>query len=145
MNAPALLRPSGAVWLLVLSALFAAGCGKEPPLVKVSGKVTHNGKPVPGLFLNFEPDNGRPSWAITDREGRFTLSCFEDNDGAVVGSHRVYVSIKDEGQEEMRKYRSEVLTPAEIQAILKKYGNRETTPKWVEISRKTTEIEIKLD
>ncbi|HXG09757.1 MAG TPA: hypothetical protein VNK04_08205 [Gemmataceae bacterium] len=135
------LAPGAA--LLVL--LVGAGCSGEPAVVKVSGKVTHNGKPVPGLFLNFEPEKGRPSWAITDKEGRFTLSCFEDNDGAVVGAHRVYVSIKDEGQEEMRKYRSEVLTDKEIQTILKKYGKYETTPLRVDISRRTGDLEIKLD
>jgi hypothetical protein len=130
---------------VMVALLLTAGCSQGPQVVKVNGKVTHHGKPVPGLFLNFEPENGRPSWAITDKEGRFTLACFEENDGAVVGKHRVYVSIKDEGQQEMRKYRSEVLTPAEIQTILKKYGSYETTAMTIEISKNTPEVEIKLD
>jgi hypothetical protein len=129
----------------VLFMLIAAGCNQGPKVVQVHGLVTHKGKPVPAVFVNLEPDEGRPSWAITDKAGRFVMSCFRKEDGAVVGKHRVFITVDDEGREEMARFREQQISPAELRVILKKYGKRDTTPLRIEITQKTRDLEIKLD
>jgi hypothetical protein len=129
----------------VLLLLIAAGCTGGPVVVKVNGLVTHKGKPVPSVIVNFEPDEGRPSWAVTDKEGRFVLSCFKNEDGALIGRHRVYLTVDDEGREEMAQFRNQRIPPAELRAILKKYGKRDTTPLRIEIAKTTRDLEIKVD
>ena len=78
----------GAVSLLLVAL---AGCGGGPALVEVSGTLTHKGKPVPNALVNFMPENGRPSWGITDEDGHFTLNYDAGHDGTVVGKHIVSV------------------------------------------------------
>jgi hypothetical protein len=128
----------------VLIVWTVCGCNQGPAVVKVNGLVTYKGKPVPAVFLNFEPSEGRPSWAVTDQDGRFVLSCFKDEDGALVGHHRVFITVDDEGREELARYREKLISPAELRAILKKY-RQNATPLRVEIVQKTQDLEIKLD
>jgi len=79
---------------LAIVALFAiAGCGDgRPGTVPVSGTVTYQGKPVAEAQVVFMAEGARPASAVTDAEGRFTLSTFAPDDGAVAGEHRVTVS-----------------------------------------------------
>jgi hypothetical protein len=135
---------SPARWTPALLVLLAAGCGRGPTVVGVSGVVTHKGKPVPSVVVNFEPDQGRPSWGATGRDGRFVLTCFAENDGALTGSHLVYVTPHDAGGEEAR-HRNQLVPRAEFEKILQKYGNRNTTPLRIEITKKTKDLEITLD
>lgn len=77
-------------WLVV--ALVVAGCSDgRPDRVPISGQVLIDGKPVPYGSIRFVPDNARPALGKLDGEGRFTLSCFEKGDGAVVGENKVVV------------------------------------------------------
>jgi hypothetical protein len=75
--------------------LLLGGCSyydlDRPVRVPVSGKVLIDGKPLEYGFIRFIPSNARPSGGKIDRYGRFALSCFEDNDGAVPGLHKVAV------------------------------------------------------
>lgn len=70
------------------------GCGGDdaPPIGEVSGTVTHNGQPLPGVTVNFMPENGRPSWGLTDESGYYSLHWDADHDGAEVGRHKVSVA-----------------------------------------------------
>ena len=87
--------------LVTLLAFPMAGCGsgmKEFPLVDVSGLVTCNGKPVPKAMVYFEPVKtgesaqiGKQGFALTDEEGRFVVSTYGEQDGAVVGKHLIRV------------------------------------------------------
>lgn len=87
---------------ICLSAIFLfVGCtgGLEKfPLVDVSGTVTCEGKPVPNAIVFFEPlrsgesaTTGKQGFATTDSEGRFVVSTYGENDGAVVGKHIIRV------------------------------------------------------
>ncbi|MCA9193050.1 MAG: hypothetical protein KDB03_14850 [Planctomycetales bacterium] len=63
---------------LVIAALIAsfAGCG-PPEYCRVSGIVTHNGKPVPFLQIRLAPvilDSGRPPLAMSDKDGKFEMT-----------------------------------------------------------------------
>jgi hypothetical protein len=70
-----------------------AGCGDgKPSRVPVSGRVLIDGQPLKYGQIQFIPDNDRLSSGRIGSDGRFTLSCFEKEDGAVLGTHRVTVT-----------------------------------------------------
>lgn len=80
-------------WLASLMVL-AVGCsrGDRPVIATASGIVTLDGNPVEGATVTFEPvSGGRPCFGITDMEGRYKITSYEENDGAPVGDH--YVSV----------------------------------------------------
>ncbi len=86
----------GSGWLVIAGGVIAlalGGCHQDAPSVaKVSGTVTHQGKVIPNLTINFIPSNGRPSWGLTDSGGYYTLHWDEDYDGAEIGTHQVSVA-----------------------------------------------------
>src|SRR5438105_2723766 len=69
----------------VLFALLASGCGGEK-LVKITGTATRHGKPVPKLVINFAPDKGLQSYALTDQDGRFNMIYTTGQEGVVMGT-----------------------------------------------------------
>jgi hypothetical protein len=81
---------------LALLAL-AVGCGEgvEP----VQGRVTLDGRPLPGTTVAFLPDDphGRPSFARTDAEGHYVLHAEQELAGAPPGRYRVRISTYVEG------------------------------------------------
>jgi hypothetical protein len=77
--------------IATISAVSALGCGSDLPLGTVQGKVTKAGQPQANLWVKFSPvEGGRPSHARTDAEGNFSIQ-YKDQDGALVGRHRVVV------------------------------------------------------
>ena len=88
-------------FLVALVALVAiVGCTEpstRPATLEVTGTVTYNGQPVDGARVTFSPTgDGDAASGTTDASGNFTLTSFEDGDGAVAGSYEVAVS-KTEG------------------------------------------------
>ncbi len=82
---------------LVIAAFFCAGltgCGGSgnPPTAKVSGVVTYKSAPVGEAIVTFMPTTGRPATGQTDASGKYTLSTFGTNDGAVIGDHKVSIT-----------------------------------------------------
>ncbi|MCU0720005.1 MAG: hypothetical protein MUC83_09905 [Pirellula sp.] len=79
--------------VLGIGLLF--GCGpSNPPTYKVSGVVSLDGKPVPGATIAFIPDTGteaQPAAAISDNEGKYSLTTFASGDGAMKGMYLVTV------------------------------------------------------
>ncbi len=98
-------RISGFVSLTLLVVLLS-GCGGPSNEAPVSGTVSINGKPTPGLWVVFQPlgtkDNpnpGRGSTAKTDENGRYVLRIDGVRNGAVVGEHRVAIAtVVEEGK-----------------------------------------------
>jgi hypothetical protein len=79
--------------LIVLLLLpLLAGCDDRPTRVPVSGIVTIDGQPVTRGNIKFVPQNGRPSAGAIGEDGRFTLTCYDGNDGALLGTHRVQIA-----------------------------------------------------
>ena len=99
------LRYSWRFALLSIVALFAAGCGSNEDrydTVPVRGVATCNGKPIANGVVNFTPmkdqgraegRTGRLALGKTDSEGRFRLTTYVENDGAITGRHIVTVSM----------------------------------------------------
>src|SRR5262245_11032084 len=78
-----------------LFVLFAGCTQGGPEIVPFGGTVTHNGQPVANVRITFQPAQGRPSWAISDDNGRFALEYDAEHKGAKVDTHTVFVA--DEG------------------------------------------------
>jgi len=84
------------------AALLLAGCGGGgPKLACVSGGVTVDGKPYKDAVVSFQPqasggaeNPGVGSTALTDENGRFTLTTMDGKTGAVVGKHKVRIQTK---------------------------------------------------
>ncbi|WP_437192319.1 hypothetical protein [Planctomicrobium sp. SH527] len=76
---------------VLLAALIPFGCGRgdRPPLGRVHGVVTLDGKPVEGLIVMFSPESGRPAAATTDSKGNYALEYSYGVKGAKVGKCRV--------------------------------------------------------
>lgn len=92
-------RLSAASLAAVLCISMLVGCGESgPPLGKVTGKVTMDGKPISNAIVSFVPiDGSRSSSAMTDDSGTYRLS-FVDREGALIGEHKVSITSTAEVQ-----------------------------------------------
>ncbi len=84
---------------VVLAALLMAmtGCGGDefPARAKVTGVVKFKGQPVADATVTFFSDTvPRAAIGATDAQGRFTLSTFGENDGAVPADYIVTIAKK---------------------------------------------------
>jgi hypothetical protein len=156
-------RPLRLPLLLAACLPYCLGCGGPEKLVSVSGKVTRNGEPVDGLVVSFVPVAQTitgTSTGQTDEAGQYALTVAKSkNSGAVVGTHKVWVSLpreepppfqKEGAKEERQKTRKQKKKnfanqqPTEMAAILEKYGNLEKSPLTVEVTGDGP-IDLKLD
>ena len=79
---------------VIAFAALLSGCGGSdaPSVAPVTGVVTYQGKPVAGATVNFIKEGApRSGVGITNAEGRFQISTFANNDGAIIGDHVVTV------------------------------------------------------
>jgi hypothetical protein len=111
--------------VLVLAAVLLAGCGKAPPpIVKVTGVVRLEGKPLNRARVVYLPQTADSreyiASGLTDETGRYQLTC-NGQAGACAGENRVLILESDNPLE----LRGESL---QVQAKLVKYreslGNR---------------------
>lgn len=81
-----------AVVLALLGIILWSGCNDgRPTRVPVSGQVLIDGKPLTCGYLRLIPGNTRPAGGRIGPDGRFQLGCFEKQDGAPLGTHKVAV------------------------------------------------------
>ena len=81
-------------------SLIGCGGGSGYPVGQASGTVTCEGKGVPGAWVFFEPLAGsegsalvgKQGFAIADENGKFVISTYGTQDGAVIGKHKVHVT-----------------------------------------------------
>jgi hypothetical protein len=85
--------PACCAWLL-LALGGAVGCGKPgaAATAPAGGVVLFNGEPATDVRVIFTPENGRPAIGQTDEQGRFVLTTFQRDDGAVPGKHKATIS-----------------------------------------------------
>jgi hypothetical protein len=132
-----------------------AGCGTDdaPPIGLVTGTVTRGGQPIPGLTVSFLPDDGRPSWGITDDYGQYTLHWDEDHDGAEVGRHKVCVAFdaslqadesgRDAAAKGKARAKAKPAPMTERRAIVEKYGIASSTlTKEVKAGSQTIDLQL---
>ncbi len=126
---------------LVVPALVAGCDTGHPDVVPVSGRVTWEGEPVAGAQVTFiTPGAPRHGFGVTDAEGRFRLSTFGSEDGALIGTHTVTISQPEEtpGGEGMspddpdagyaEAMRQAAVQPQVQSRLPDQYADPETTP-----------------
>lgn len=88
---------------LSLSVLLLCycGCSGSPKNVAtVEGTVNLDGAPLGQADIMFFPDSGaRASAGTTDENGKYKLQYTRRYEGAVVGNHKVTISIVDQGDD----------------------------------------------
>jgi len=99
--------------------LAVAGCSGDPDMVAAvpaSGTVTFKGKPLETGTVQFVPTKGRGAVG-TIKDGKFTLTTYKENDGAVPGQHTVtvaaYKEVKVKGETE----------PQQVLIVPEKFAN----------------------
>jgi len=123
-------------WILAIGLLFigSAGCGEGlPKRVPVSGTVLVDGKPLTTGAVMFIHPSSRPSAGMIDSNGHFSLSCYQPNDGAVIGKHRVKVTACQSLSERSNRW----LAP-------KKYADVNSSGLEIEITEPKSDLEINL-
>ena len=119
---------------LAFLLVVATGCSDgRPKRVPVSGKVLIDGEPLKFGAVMFVPDTGRASSGTLNADGHFVLTCYSDNDGALIGTHKVQVF----GQETINNTTARIHAP-------KKYGDLKNSGLSQEISGPTDSVVIKL-
>ncbi|QDS99962.1 hypothetical protein [Adhaeretor mobilis] len=129
-----LTTPRTAAALLSLGLLLSVGCDDgRPERVQVSGQVLIDGQPLKSGNLKFVPEGARPSTGRLDDQGRFKLTCYDGNDGVVLGTHRVQVS----------SY--ELAGPAKVRWLAPpQYADFRTSRLKYEITEATDDLKIEL-
>jgi len=74
-----------------------AGCGKPPIAhVPVTGQITLDGRPVPGLGVAFNPTGDTPGdggRCVTRDDGHYQLSALRGQAGVVAGTYDVTIAV----------------------------------------------------
>ena len=128
--------------------VMVAGCGPSSPgtIVPMSGKLTLDGNPMPGVEIVFSPSEvdgvanpGPWSVAVTDEEGNYELKTRYGEKGAAVGMHYVTMSYADMEPGAMEEILGDLAdakssgegleeAKAEYEALLKKLKGRAIIP-----------------
>lgn len=127
---------------MLLAVPLMTGCSKSPfDLAPVHGKVTIDGKPVPAGRVMFAPiakgesrEVGKPAFGTLQPDGTFTLTTFEEGDGAVVGEHWVTIFGPDE---------ETIVTPVSTTGV-PKFSRLSVPQKQSVASNQNNEIEVSL-
>jgi len=95
------------------------------------------------LMIYFQPASGRPSWAISDKNGHFVLDYDPDYDGAVIGNHTVWVLENPNASDPLlTQGKPKQKRSPEMQALLDKYGSVEKSPYKVEVKKTRPQFSI---
>src|SRR5436305_12776964 len=134
--------------IVLLVVVWLLGCSRGgPQVVPIDGVVTYNGEPVPNVRIYFIPTDGRPSWAVSDGSGHFSLDYDGQQRGAKVGTHTV--TVQDAGADiDPTAAMSGAPRPKpspERAKLLAKYANREISPLKVEVKKADRNFQLKLD
>jgi hypothetical protein len=82
-------------WVIAIALTLVWGCGKTDTRarrVPVSGTVLYKGQPAAEATVLFDPVGNTPAaTGKTDASGRYQLTTFDANDGAVPGEYKVVV------------------------------------------------------
>ena len=121
-----------------LTALVAiavlSGCGDgRPTRVPVAGQVLIDGKPLTYGYVKFVKQGSRPAGGYVDEQGRFKLSCYTRDDGAMPGLYQVEVNAGESLNSTQRKWHAP-----------KKYANYDVSGLTQEITEPTDAVVINL-
>jgi len=141
------------VSLLVLCLLALNWPDHRPERVPVAGQVLIDEQPLTSGTVFFLPEGGgRPAVGRIDPNGRFTLACYDDADGAIPGRYRVEIAPSSLEGEELTVDPSREGTPSvgspttgEVAwPVPERYLLAETSGLAVEITGPTRDLVIRL-
>jgi hypothetical protein len=90
------LSPTSFLKLLLLPVIgMFLGCGHRAAVAPVKGKVLLDGRPLTTGVVNTLPSAGRGAHGEIQSDGSFQLHTFANNDGALIGDHKVAVAAYD--------------------------------------------------
>ena len=117
-----------------VALLAFIGCSDgRPARVAVSGQVLIDGQPLTLGNIKFVPDGARPSSAKIESTGRFTLTCYDGEDGVIPGTHRAQISAV------------EVIGPNKVRwHAPQKYADFRTSELEFEITEPTEDLKVEL-
>jgi len=140
------LRLVGAMvvcFLVVLASGCGRGGGKLNPVVAEGVLTWEDGKPVSQATIVFLPNDpqGKQASGLTGKDGAFTLTTYNQNDGAVPGDYKIIVtkgsaSVAETPQEKdptklMKEFYEKSKDGPKKGAVPDIYANPKTTPlKW---------------
>jgi len=125
--------------------IFTSGCNKHQQLAVVHGTITLAGKRIgPGDIL-FIPDttkgtSGKTAVGHFEEDGRYVLTTFHKDDGAIVGHHQVIITPRAVGVAPG----AEFPTNAKLPPIPAKYGNPAQTPLLAEVQANNPKLDFDL-
>ncbi|MDZ7615394.1 MAG: hypothetical protein U1E05_00225 [Patescibacteria group bacterium] len=135
------------VWPVTAVLLLGAamgGCSSAPEATyRVEGVVTFNGEPVQAGTVLFETavpalgGGGYTARGAIDSRGRYSLSTFATDDGAVAGRHRVAVVPSNVGLGDGADHAAAVVIPHQ-------YTTLSTSPLEFEVHASSNQIDIEL-
>ncbi len=110
--------------LLILTG--CQGSSDIPATISVTGVVTFRNSPVTSGTITFHPvaADGNPAVSLIDEQGKFRLSTYTQNDGAVPGFHNVTIVVAPR-LDGTNSGNADVIPPA--------YNRPETTPLSLEV------------
>lgn len=110
-------------------------------MAPVTGSVSYKGEPVTEGTVTFFPQGqGNPATGQLGPNGRFTLTTYEENDGAAIGHHVVTVQVFPEGALPGMEFETSSATK-----IPQKYDNPETSTLVVEVKEGSNNLELELE
>ncbi|WP_145346853.1 transthyretin-like family protein [Rosistilla ulvae] len=131
------VSPQRSVFAAAVLTLALVGCSGSnlPELGSVTGVVTYEGQPVPSAIVTFQPQEGRPSVAMTDDEGKYELLFVKDTPGALLGDHKVTISNESAMEGDQSPNDAMPLLPA-------KYNSQSTLTALVEPGSQTIDFPL---
>ena len=128
--------------LLILGIAAFAGCsnasaGKwqknRPAVYKATGVVEYEGEPVGGATVLYY-NGDQTAHATTDARGNYTMTTFDEKDGAVAGTHKVSIrkAAAEKGKDRSAEREPPKSPPKELIPV--KYGKPETSNLTAEVT-----------
>ncbi len=148
-----LLNPIPLFLVLVVAATLSGCSGKAngPELARVKGTVTFQGQPLKNATVVFLPaqQGVRLASGTTDDNGRFELMTDVPGDGAVLGKHRVTITVRAVEQSLTQEEQSALLlagksVPQGKPLIPEKYFQFETSGLSAEVKESANTVNFDL-
>jgi hypothetical protein len=150
----------GSSVVLLAAAATLAGCGgdpSKPKLGRVSGKVMYKGQPVTKGVVSFVPvggpgaQTGQAAAGEIGSDGSYTLTTFEQGDGAVVGEHTVLVQAREEDPAIQGKgmpipdAKGQLKIKPPKQLVPEKYATAQTSPLKFTVKEGSNTVDLNLE
>ncbi len=136
----------GKYWLTIVSLALAllplSGCGRDKSSATVEGTLRLNGKPLENCLVTFLPESGQEesgphSTGYTDQQGVYRLRFADQQEGVVVGRHRVTIQDlsvamgvvrRDHGTVDAEVEESGIAAPVRPSRVSDGYASASRTP-----------------